>query len=131
MKQFDEWNEVKKCTNEEKVRVGFKQRDIFYMRMGQNIGFEQDGKGAEFVRPVVIIKGFNRDMFFAVPLSTKIKEGRFYYSFEFKKSDTMVVNNALLSQLRLFSTKRLLNKIGVMNQEDFVKLKNKLKKLID
>jgi len=131
MKQFDAWNEVKKCTNEEKVRVGFKQRDIFYMRMGQNIGFEQDGKGAEFVRPVVIIKGFNRDMFFAVPLSTKIKEGRFYYSFEFKKSDTMVVNNALLSQLRLFSTKRLLNKIGVMNQEDFVKLKNKLKKLID
>ena len=131
MKQFDEWNEVKKSTNDEKVRVGFKQRDIFYMRMGQNIGFEQDGKGDEFVRPVVIIKGFNRDMFFAVPLSTKIKEGRFYYTFEFKKSDAMVVNNALLSQLRLFSTKRLLNKIGVIGQDDFMKLKNKLKKLID
>ena len=131
MKQFDEWNEVKKSTNDEKVSVGFKQRDIFYMRMGQNIGFEQDGKGDEFVRPVVIIKGFNRDMFFAVPLSTKIKEGRFYYTFEFKKSGALVVNNALLSQLRLFSTKRLLNKIGVINQEDFVKLKNKLKKLID
>ena len=131
MKQFDEWNEVKKSTNDEKVRVGFKQRDIFYMRMGQNIGFEQDGKGDEFVRPVVIIKGFNREMFFAVPLSTKIKEGRFYYTFEFKKSAAMVMNNALLSQLRLFSTKRLLNKIGVIGQDDFMKLKNKLKKLID
>lgn len=40
MKAFDEWNEVKKMTQDESVTVGFKQRDIFYIRMGQNIGFE-------------------------------------------------------------------------------------------
>jgi len=131
MKQYDEWNELKKSINQEKVRVGFKNRDIFYMNMGQNIGFEQDGKGEHFVRPVVVVRGFNRDMFLGVPLSTKIKEGVFYYNFEFIKSDVKVKNSALLSQVRLFSTKRLLNKIGVIDKSDFEKLKEKLKNLID
>lgn len=39
---FDEWNEVKKNTHKEKVLVGFKNRDIFYIKMGHNIGFEQN-----------------------------------------------------------------------------------------
>jgi mRNA interferase MazF len=33
--------------------------------------------------------------------------------------------------MRLFSTKRLLNKIGMMNIEDFESMKNKFKDLID
>ena len=101
------------------------------MNMGKNIGFEQDGKGENFVRPVVIIKGFNKNMFFGIPLSTKMKEGKFYYKFRFQKKDELVENIALLSQMRLFSTKRLLNKIGVISKEDFIKMKNEFKSLID
>ena len=131
MKIFDEWNEVKKETQNEKISVGFKKRDIFYIRMGQNIGFEQDGKGDKFVRPVVILKGFNKEMFFGIPLSTQDKRGEFYYPFAFKKEDRLVKNIALLSQMRLFSTKRLLNKIGTMEKEDFERMKTKFKGLID
>ncbi|MDQ7068393.1 MAG: type II toxin-antitoxin system PemK/MazF family toxin [Sulfurimonas sp.] len=131
IKDFDNWNTVKQKIQDEEVVVGFKQRDIFYMKMGKNIGYEQDGKGDEFVRPVVIVKGFNKFMFFAIPLSTKIKDGKFYYSFEFQRNGDTIVNNALLSQMRLFSTKRLLNKIGVMKSDDFVEMKIKFKKLID
>jgi mRNA interferase MazF len=101
------------------------------MNMGKNIGYEQDGKGENFVRPVVIVKGFNKDIFFGIPLSTKLKEGKFYYQFSFKKQDEVVTNIALLSQMRLFSTKRLLNKIGVISTEDFKNLKDKFKVLID
>jgi len=128
---YDKWNKIKKDISKENTIVGYKNRDIFYMKMGVNIGFEQNGKGEDFVRPVVIIKGFNENMFFGVPLSTKIKDGKFYYSFEFKKENTVIKNNALLSQMKLFSTKRLLNKIGTINQDDFKKLKLKFKKLID
>lgn len=39
--EFDNWNEVKKSTNNERILVGFKQRDIFNVKMGKNIGFEQ------------------------------------------------------------------------------------------
>jgi len=131
MNDFDEWNEVKQRIQDEELVVGFKQRDIFYMKMGKNIGFEQDGKGSEFVRPVVILKGFNKFMFLAIPLSTKIKEGKFYHTFSFQRNGETILNNALLSQMRLFSTKRLLNKIGVMNSDDFKIMKTKFKKLID
>ena len=129
--QYNNWNEIKITIENENIIVGFKERDIFYMNMGKNIGFEQDGKGENFVRPVVIIKGFNKNMFFGIPLSTKIKEGKFYYKFQFQKKDELVENIALLSQMRLFSTKRLLNKIGVISKEDFIKIKNEFKSLID
>ena len=129
--QYNKWNKVKKEIASEKIFVGFKNRDIFYMKMGKNIGFEQDGKGNNFVRPVVIVKGFNKEMFLGIPLSTKIKDGRFYYRFEFNKKDEIIENIALLSQVRLFSTKRLLNKIGMMHIKDFENMKNKFKKLID
>ena len=70
-------------------------------------------------------------MFFFFFLSTKMKEGKFYYKFQFQKKDELVENIALLSQMRLFSTKRLLNKIGVISKEDFIKMKNEFKSLID
>lgn len=129
--QYNNWNEIKIAIEYENIIVGFKERDIFYMSMGKNIGFEQDGKGENFVRPVVVIKGFNKNMFFGIPLSTKMKEGKFYYKFQFQKKDELVENIALLSQMRLFSTKRLLNKIGVISKEDFIKMKNEFKSLID
>ena len=47
------------------------------------------------------IKGFNKNMFFGIPLSTKMKEGKFYYKFQFQKKDELVENIALLSQMRL------------------------------
>ena len=129
--KYNNWNEIKKSVENENLFVGFKDRDIFYMKMGKNIGYEQDGKGDNFVRPIVIVKGFNKDIFFGIPLSTKIKEGRYYYKFQFQKKDELITNIALLSQMRLFSTKRLLNKIGMMSKEDFTKMKNKFKSLID
>ena len=129
--QYNNWNKIKKEIANDNITVGFKNRDIFYMNMGKNIGFEQDGKGDNFVRPIVIVKGFNKYMFFGIPLSTKIKEGKFYYNFKFNKKDEIVEDIALLSQMRLFSTKRLLNKIGMMNIDDFNKMKSKFKNLID
>jgi len=131
MREFDQWNEIKKETQKDKIIVGFKNRDIFYIKMGQNIGFEQNGKGNKFVRPVVVLKKFNRYMFFGIPLSTQIKEGKFYHYFEFKKQRVTSKNIALLSQLRLYSSNRLLNKIGVINQNDFDIIKNKIKTLIE
>ena len=131
MKRFDEWNEIKKETQKDKAIVGFKNRDIFFIKMGENIGFEQNGKGDSFVRPIVIVKGFNRDIFFGIPLSTKVKDGKFYHEFKFNKNGKTVTNIALLSQMRLYSSKRLLNKIGMMGKNDFEIMKRKFKKLID
>lgn len=132
MKNFNEWNEVKKSIEDEHNVIGFRDRDVFYIKMGENIGVEQNGKGEQFVRPIVVFKKFNRFMFFGIPLSTQIKNGKFYYHFTLnRRNGSHTENIALLSQMRLYSSKRLLNKIGVMAQDDFENMKNRFKDLLE
>lgn len=42
------------------------QRDIFWVRIGHNVGFEQIGKGEHFTRPVLVLKKFNKRLFVSV-----------------------------------------------------------------
>ena len=125
---FDQWNEVKKDTSKDDFLVGFKTRDIFNIKMGQNMGFEQNGKGKEFIRPVLIYKKLTKDMFIGIPLTTTNRQGSFFFDFEFLENK---ISTAILIQTRLFSSKRLLNKIGVININDYEKLKGKYLKLLE
>jgi len=127
MKQYDEWNEVKKQINNRKKIVNFKEREIFWVRIGHNVGFEQDGKGKEFSRPVLVLRKLNRNIFFGIPLSTQIKEGSFFYNFSFLESK---MSCALLMQGKVFDTKRLNKKIGMINKDDFESLKKEFKDLL-
>ena len=122
---FDKWNQIKKNVQEDEKNRLFKQRDIFFINMGQNIGFEQNGKGENFVRPIVILKKITNQMFIGIPLSSQIKDGDWFFKFEFNIKDKISLNIAILPQIRMFSSKRLLNKIGVMKIEDFEKMKAK------
>lgn len=53
MKQFDAWGVLKKEVNEKRPMFYVKEREIWYVHLGQNIGFEEDGKGLDFKRPVL------------------------------------------------------------------------------
>lgn len=128
MNEFNEWNEVKKQIEKENILVGFKTRDIFNIKMGQNIGFEKNGKGLNFVRPVLIYKKLTKDMFIGIPLTTTQRDGSFFFKFEFIENK---ISTAILIQSRLFSNKRLLNKIGVIDQNDYENLKKKHLKLLE
>lgn len=124
-KNFDAWNGVKKDLHNDGLYRGFKEREIFYAKVGENIGFEQCGKGDEFVRPVLILRKFNRYVFSGIPLSTTSRRGIHYFAFDFKTSQSV----ALLSQMRLFDSKRLLNKLGMMDKERFKEMKIQIKDL--
>ena len=128
MKKFDEWNQLKKQLDSKTKKVIVpKEREVYWASIGENIGNEQNGKGEVFSRPVVIIKRFSRNMFFGIPLSTKIKEGSFFYNFIFLEKPS----NALIVQGRLFDTKRLENRLGMIGKDDFENIKNNLKGLLD
>lgn len=60
---FDKWNQIKQKTQNMEETIFFKERDIFWAKLGKNIGFEQDGKGEEFTRPVIIIKNIHQIWF--------------------------------------------------------------------
>lgn len=70
MKQFDAWGVLKNEVNEKRPMFYVKEREIRYVHLGQNIGFEEDGKGVDFKRPVLVLKKVG-NMFVTLPMTTK------------------------------------------------------------
>ncbi len=128
MIEYDKWNEVKKTLSTKKKMVSFKNRDIFWMSIGKNLGYETFGKGENFVRPVLVFKKFSRNTFLGIPLTTAIKNDIFHYEFNIKNSSK--INYASLSQIRVFDVSRIGNKLDKMSIQDFHKLKIKLSELL-
>lgn len=68
-KDFDRWNIVKKQTNVEHPRF-YTVREIWWCRLGVNVGTEQDGGDGLFLRPVVIVRAFGPETCAVIPLTT-------------------------------------------------------------
>ena len=81
-----------------------------------NIGFEQDGSGELFTRPVVVLAKFNLDACLVVPLTAKPKKGIYYFDVGNVSGRKAA---AVLSQLRFVDRKRLTNKIATMDKNVF------------
>lgn len=91
-----------------------------------NIGFETDGKHDKFERPILIIKVFNSYTLWILPLTSRDKNGKYYYQMDFEGKRSTII----LSQLRLISSKRLLRKIGMLSDNSFRAVKNQVKSFI-
>jgi len=125
---FDRWNERKKeieFTQSHKQPF-FHEREVWWCAIGLNIGIETDGKNTFFERPILIIRKFNNYMFWGVPLTSKIKTGPFFYKVTHSRGNSYVI----LSQLKTFSSKRLLRKLGMITVTDFSVIQCKLQGLI-
>ena len=81
MKDFDVWNTIKKEVNKNERYTTFHEGEIWWCSIGLNIGDEEDGKNNNFERPVLVLKKFSKNMLIGIPLSTKIKEGKYYINF--------------------------------------------------
>src|SRR3989344_3034277 len=116
-KDFQKWHDKKNAIDQNlDPRVFFHEREVWWCSLGLNVGFEQDGRGERFARPVLVFKKFNKEVFWAIPLSTKVKKGKFYVSVELGDSVPRVV---IVSQLRLVDAKRLLGKIGMIPKGNY------------
>ena len=118
-KDFNKWHIEKSNLHENKVRAFFHEREVWFASVGLNIGFEQDGRGDEFLRPIIILKKFNNEVLWCIPLTKNQKKGKYYFSF--KLGDN--ISTAILSQIRLLDAKRLEYKLGDMSEKDFANLK--------
>jgi len=124
-KDYKNWHILKENINNKDKEIYFKEREIWFCYFGCNIGYEQDGKGNKFLRPVVIIKKINKKIFIAIPLTTKIKNLKYSYNFNFNNKE----NCAIIYQIKLMDKKRLLTKIGKLSNENFINIKNSLKQM--
>lgn len=126
IKRFDEWNSVKKVLDNKEIQPKVEIRRIYWFSIGQNVGSEVFGKNKFFTRPVLVVNVFPNDTFLGIPLSskTKNKRGKFYHIFKDSKGKLQV---ALLGQIRVFDTKRKSSYISKIDDENFAKIKEKIK----
>ena len=92
-KDFQEWHKEKKDMDGNKVRPFFHEREVWFTSIGINVGFEQDGRGEKFLRPVVILKKFNNEVLWCIPLTKNQKKGKYYFSFSLDEK----ISTAILS----------------------------------
>ena len=116
-KAFDEWNIVKKRLDSRNIitEIFFHDREVWWCSIGINVGVESDVKNTHFERPVLIIRKFNGHMLWVIPLTTKERNGIHFH----KISHDRGVSFACLSQLKTVSSKRLLRKIGMISENEF------------
>lgn len=125
--RFVEWTKLKIKIHVSERVLYFREGEIWWVSLGANIGHEQDGKNQNFERPILVLRKFNEHLLWALPLTSQVKEeNKYYHQYEFGGE----IFAAVLTQLRLLSSKRLLRKIGVFSLEDFEHIREKIRKLI-
>ena len=126
-KDFNKWNSLKKKLDRRVDAPFYHAREVWWCSLGVNIGFEQDGTGLNFDRPILIIRGFNKKVLFGVALTGRKRVGKYYYYLgKIEKRDASVI----LSQARVIDSNRLIRKIGIVEKKVFKKVKECLKKTL-
>ncbi|HVM76787.1 MAG TPA: type II toxin-antitoxin system PemK/MazF family toxin [Candidatus Paceibacterota bacterium] len=97
----------------------FHEREIWWCHIGVNVGTEILGKNERFERPVLVYKKLAKESFLGIPLTTQLKTGSWYVPIDVKGISIRVV----LSQIRIFDSKRLINKIDQIGAEKFSEIK--------
>lgn len=128
--EFDLWNEQKKelATLPDRPRFYPHEGEVWMSTFGKNIGFEENGSGDSFSRPVLIVRRFGDQMFLIVPLSSQQKDIWFYYNFT--EPDGRPAS-ALLVQMKLMSVKRLRRKLFRVSAATLTDIKDNLKQIFE
>lgn len=119
LKNFDDWNEVKKKTDEKNDARLIKAGEIRWCRIGVNIGKESNGKSQYFRRPVLILKKYSGDVFLGLPLTSREKVGNWYFPLMQKEKYGYII----LNQGRTLDKKRLENKLIQISEKELAQVK--------
>lgn len=118
-KDFDGWNAKAKEINNKSL-PSFKEAEIWWCSIGVNISHEIDGKSKNYTRPVLVLKKFNRELFFGIPLTTAEKRPEIQYHFFLFNGKKQC---ALLAQSRTFDAARLTHRMGKLGETEFNEIK--------
>lgn len=121
MKRFLEWIRLKKMLHEKmKEPPHVFEGDIWWASIGENIGFEINGKSQFFSRPVIIFKKLSRQFYLVIPTTSQEKKGSWFVSM----ISTLIIKTACLHQIRVMDYRRLHSRLGQLHESDFKNIKN-------
>lgn len=119
-KDFASWMRMKERIHKKERDILFHAQEVWWCSLGANVGVEADGKNTLFERPVVVFRKLNSEMFWALPLTSKMKDERPYH---FKLTLQNRPQVILLSQMRVLSTKRLIRRLTKLSDREFAMLR--------
>lgn len=115
-KDFSNWIKLKeklhKSTHQSPY---FKEREIWWCSIGENIGNEINGKNEHFSRPILVVRKLDKYSFLGIPLTSNKKVGSWYVSITHGKN----TSTAVVSQIRHFDYKRLDKIMATLDEADF------------
>lgn len=126
-KDFDAWNKLKKHIHAKNENRLYHEREIWWCSIGVNVGSEQDRSEIEYRRPVLILRGLSSQTCFVIPLTTATRKHSLRPSVGRVDGEKA---RALLSQMRVIDTKRLVRKVGYLNKEIFERIRKAAKDLL-
>ena len=128
LEQFVSWAKLKIRIHLTEQKLFFKEREIWWASVGMNIGYEQNGKNETFERPILVLKKFNHEIMWAMPMTSQDKsdKGRYYYPIKYNEKCSYLI----LSQLRIMSSKRLLRKVRTLSWKEFNDVRKKIKSFL-
>jgi mRNA interferase MazF len=126
-KDFDQWNTEKKIVHSRGAHKLYHEREIWWVTLGTNIGFEQDGTGEGHQRPVIILKGFSRHVCLIIPLTSSRKRNPYHFELGMIEGREAA---AIISQLRLIDVRRLVDKVGMLDKKIFAGMRKAVKDML-
>ena len=126
IKKFLEWIGLKEKLHLIPQQVPHvSEGQIWWASLGENVGFEINGKSKLFTRPVVIVKKLSSSFYFVIPVTTQVRTGTWYMPFKLQGKHQV----ACLHQARSIDYRRLSNRIGWLDDTDFKNVKDGFRKL--
>lgn len=122
---YEEWAQIQQRLNSRTAFPTIQEGQIWWCCLGKNIGYEINGKGSEFMRPVLIVRKLAERWIAIVPLTSQPKTGSWYAPFKFQGKEEY----AVLSQLRSIDPRRLLRYMGRTPKQRLNEIRQGLAKL--
>ncbi|QQR54443.1 type II toxin-antitoxin system PemK/MazF family toxin [Candidatus Peregrinibacteria bacterium] len=116
MKRFLEWIGLKRKLDLRRPKIPYVNTgEVWWASLGENIGYEINGKSDLFTRPVLIFKKLSKEFYLAIPLTTKKHVGSWYVNYQQRGRNV----TACLHQVRTIDYRRLYSKVGIVDESDF------------
>ncbi|MCX6822488.1 MAG: type II toxin-antitoxin system PemK/MazF family toxin [candidate division SR1 bacterium] len=123
---FDGWNQAKQHIHfhgatGDRNQFYINAKEVRYVKLGINVGYEQDGK-SEFKRAILVIKKLG-NLFLILPMTTKEKDNSYHYKLgTFRGRMSWII----LSQIKTIDRNRFIEKIGEISYKELKNIKKNL-----